>query len=185
MKAFHEDRDKAPMSMPMTFQAQADRLLWPLLALAAALIALTSLVLTAWLDLSPCHLCIFQRLLFMLLALFAVAAMPRNRFGLLAGGLFAVIAVVGIATASYQSWLQLQPPDTVSCIGGEMGPIERLVEWLGVHLPALFMATGFCEDNELVILGLSLANWALVMFAGMLAAALWMLYTRAKSNRRV
>lgn len=170
---------------PMSLQAQIDRLLWPLLALASALVALTSVALTAWLDLSPCHLCIFQRLLFMLLGLFAVAAMPRNRFGLLAGGLFAAVAVAGMATAGYQSWLQLQPPGTVSCIGGEMGPIEQLVEWLGMQSPVLFMATGFCEDNELALFGLSLANGALVLFAGMLAAALWMLYARAKSNRRV
>jgi disulfide bond formation protein DsbB len=158
-------------------------LLWPLLALASALVALSSIALTAWLDLSPCHLCIFQRLLFMLMAVLAVAAMPRNGLGRLAGGLFAVIAAAGIATAGYQSWLQLQPPDTVSCIGGEMGPIERLVEWLGMQSPALFMATGFCDDNGLVILGLSLANWALIVFTGLLIAAVWMLALRTKSNR--
>jgi disulfide bond formation protein DsbB len=158
-------------------------LLWPLLALASALVALSSIALTAWLDLSPCHLCIFQRLLFMLMAVVAVAAMPRNGLGRLAGGLFAVIAAAGIATAGYQSWLQLQAPDTVSCINGEMGPIERLVEWLGMQSPALFMATGFCDDNGLVILGLSLANWALIIFTGLLIGALWMLAVRAKSNR--
>jgi disulfide bond formation protein DsbB len=158
-------------------------LLWPLLALASALVALSSIALTAWLDLSPCHLCIFQRLLFMLMAVLAVAAMPRNGLGRLAGGLFAVIAAAGIDTAGYQSWLQLQPPDTVSCIGGEMGPIERLVEWLGMQSPALFMATGFCDDNGLVILGLSLANWALIIFTGLLIAAVWMLALRTKSNR--
>jgi disulfide bond formation protein DsbB len=158
-------------------------LLWPLLALASALVALSSIALTAWLDLSPCHLCIFQRLLFMLMAVLAVAAMPRNGLSRLAGGLFAVIAAAGIATAGYQSWLQLQPPDTVSCIGGEMGPIERLVEWLGMQSPALFMATGFCDDNGLVILGLSLANWALIVFTGLLIAAVWMLALRTQSNR--
>jgi disulfide bond formation protein DsbB len=61
-----------------------------------------------------------------------------------------------------------------------MGLIERLVEWLGMQWPSLFMATGFCDDNALLLFGLSLANGALIMFAGILAAALWMLYTRAR-----
>jgi disulfide bond formation protein DsbB len=33
------------------------------------------------------------------------------------------------------------------------------------------MATGFCADEELVILGLSLANWALVAFTVFLVLA--------------
>jgi disulfide bond formation protein DsbB len=185
MKAFRHDRVDSPMPLPMTFQTRTDRLLWPLLALVSALVALASIALTVWLDLSPCHLCIFQRLLFMLLALLAVAAIPRNGFGLLAGGLFAVVAVAGVATAGYQSWLQLQPPDAVTCIGGEMGLIERLVEWLGMQWPSLFMATGFCDDKGLLLFGLSLANGALILFAGILAAALWMLYTRARTLRPV
>jgi disulfide bond formation protein DsbB len=96
-----------------------------------------------------------------------------------------VVAVAGVATAGYQSWLQLQPPDAVTCIGGEMGLIERLVEWLGMQWPSLFMATGFCDDKSLLLFGLSLANGALILFAGMLAAALWMLYTRARTLRPV
>lgn len=44
------------------------------LAAASAGLVLGSLVLTAWLDRHPCHLCIFQRLLFMIIALLALAA---------------------------------------------------------------------------------------------------------------
>ena len=161
----------------------AERWLWPLLAVVSGLVALTSLGLTAWLDLSPCHLCIFQRLLFMVMTLLALAAMPRNPFGLVAAGLFAATAMAGIATATWQSWLQAQPLDTISCIGPDMGPIERLVEWLGLKSPTLFMASGFCEDTELVILGLSLANWALLTFAAMLAASLWLFVLRVRQRR--
>lgn len=49
----------------------APRPLWAFLALITAAVALGSLVLTPWLDLEPCHLCIFQRTLFMLMALLA------------------------------------------------------------------------------------------------------------------
>jgi disulfide bond formation protein DsbB len=57
------------------------------------------------------------------------------------------------------------------------------VEWLGQQMPALFLATGFCEDKELTILGLSLANWALAAFAACLAAAGWALWRSRRAGR--
>ncbi len=156
--------------------APSRRILWLMLATGSAALVVASLVLTAWLDLHPCHLCIFQRLLFMLIALLALGAgLSRGGLRLVAGILVALAAAGGTATAAYQSWLQAQPPGSVSCIGGQPSLIERLVEWLGQQVPALFLATGFCEEEELVILGLSLANWALVSFVAILALALWLL----------
>jgi disulfide bond formation protein DsbB len=61
-------------------------------------------------------------------------------------------------------------------MAGEPSQIERLVEWLGQLQPELFLATGFCEEAELSILGLSLANWALVSFSAFLVAAGWALF---------
>lgn len=165
--------------------ALAPRPIWFGLALACTLLVLASLVLTAWLDLSPCHLCIFQRLLFMLLALLAAGAAlasgpdrisgRRSLARRLLGGLFGIVAATGVGVAAYQSWLQAQLKGAVSCTGGQPSLIERLVEWLGEQVPTLFLATGYCEDEALVILGLSLANWALVSFALFLAAAVWAL----------
>ena len=100
---------------------------------------------------------------------------PGGARSLVAGILVALAAAGGAATAAYQSWLQAQPPGSISCVGGQPGGIERLVEWLGQQVPALFLATGFCEEEELVILGLSLAHWALVCFVAVLALALWLL----------
>ncbi|MDP3637656.1 MAG: disulfide bond formation protein B [Azonexus sp.] len=151
------------------------RLLWMALALGSAGLVAGSFGLTALLKLHPCHLCIFQRLLFMILALLgAVAAwqvaQPAGRW---AGMLSLPVSAVGIAVATYQSWLQAQPTGTVSCSAGQPGLIEQIVEWLGGRLPQLFMATGFCEEAELWILGLSLANWALVSFTASFAVAIW------------
>lgn len=151
---------------------------WFALALVCGLAATASVALTAWLRLDPCHLCIFQRLLFILMTPLALLALVRAPWGALAGGAFACLALAGALTAAYQTWLQLQPPGAVSCMGAEMGPIERLVEWLGMQWPALFMASGFCEDRELVILGLSLANWALALYLAVLMLALWSLLSR-------
>lgn len=161
----------------------APRLIWLALGLTGAALAVGSLLLTTWLDLQPCHLCIFQRLLFMLIAItgLTAAVIPAGRLA----GLFTLpLAAAGVGTAGYQSWLQKQPADLVSCIAGEPGLIERLVEWLGQQVPALFLATGFCEDEALVILGLSLANWALVVFLATLLAAAWALLVRPTSGGR-
>ena len=167
----------------------APRSVWILLALLSTSAALASLILTPWLNLDPCHLCIFQRLLFMLMALLATAAALAESPG---GSRLAVqvsalallaLAAVGAGVAAYQSWLQFQPVDTVSCVGGQLGPIERLVEWLGQQAPSLFLASGFCEDRELVILGLSLANWAFFLFVLTLAVTAWTLWQGRRTPR--
>ncbi len=159
------------------------RTLWLLLALAAAVLVAASLILTAWLDLHPCHLCIFQRLLFITLAALGLLVyFLRGGWQRLAGGLTLPLAALGIGVASYQSWLQAQPSGSISCVGGEPGLIERLVEWLGQQSPELFLATGFCEEAELGILGLSLANWALLSFAAFFLVALWALLNQPASR---
>lgn len=154
--------------------------LWLALGLAAAGLVLGSLGLTAWLDLHPCHLCIFQRLLFMKIAVLGLLAFFLSGiWQRLAGGLILPLAASGLGVASYQSWLEQQPPGSISCVGGEPGLIERLVEWLGQKSPELFLATGFCEEAELSILGLSLANWAWLGFLLFLLVALWAVFTKS------
>jgi disulfide bond formation protein DsbB len=138
-----------------------------------------SLILTAWLGLHPCHLCIFQRLLFMTLAGIGLSGFLLAQVSQrLAAGLTLPIAALGVGVATYQSWLQAQPPGSISCMSSEPGLIERLIEWLGQKLPELFLATGFCEEAELSILGLTLANWAMLSFSLFFLAALWALFRK-------
>lgn len=140
--------------------------LWHLLFAATAITAITSLLLTTWFDLHPCHLCIFQRLLFMLLALLSAFVIWGRSPGarLVAAWLFLLAALGGTAVAAYQSWLQWQPPGGATCDGGPPGPIERLVEWLGQLQPELFLATGLCGDKGMTLGPLSLANLAFLAF---------------------
>jgi protein dithiol:quinone oxidoreductase len=70
-------------------------------------------------------------------------------------------------------------------VAGTPGLLERWVEWLGQQAPTLFMATGFCEDEGLSILGLSLANWALILFVLCLAVGVLGLFrSRPGSDAR-
>ena len=156
-----------------------DHKTWLILATGSAALALASILVTHWLGLQPCHLCIFQRLLFMLIAVLALGAALLPGPGLarrVTGGLVTLAAAGGTVTAAYQTWLQEQPPGAVACLGSELSPIERLVEWLGQLQPDLFLATGFCEDKALVVFGLSLVQWALLCFILVLLASLWSLW---------
>ena len=98
------------------------------------------------------------------------------------GSLVLLLAGVGIGTASYQTWLQLQPPGSASCAGSQPNLIEQLVYFLSDNVPSLFEVSGLCEDEELVILGLSLANWALVSFSAAFVVAAWALFGKLKNT---
>jgi len=142
------------------------------LSLAVACIALVSsgLVIQAVDRLQPCPLCIFQRVLYMLVAVLALggAAWPRGRWLWLLsiGG----TALGGLATAIYQSWLQWVADPTLECAYGDPNLIERLVDWLGMQYPPLFMATGFCSSRDWTFLQLTMANWSVFCFAAILVS---------------
>jgi disulfide bond formation protein DsbB len=136
------------------------RFLWFSTAGLGAALVLASLALTVALDLSPCYLCIFQRFLFIVIALFALAAAIRL-FPRRSGTVVVLAAATGMVASGYQSVLQWQPAGTASCEMVDPGLVERFVVVLGSAAPWLFRATGQCENEELVLLWLSLANWAI------------------------
>lgn len=112
----------------------------------------------------PCPLCIFQRLLYMVFGSVALLAalLPRGQRGIALG--LAGVTVVGLLTALYQTIMQAFPNIVTECSYTDQGPIERLVDWLGMQYPPLFLATGFCSSRDWEFLGLSMANWSLVCF---------------------
>ncbi len=121
--------------------------------------------------LAPCPLCIFQRLLYLViggLALLGVLwPLARRGWAALIGGL----ALLGAAVAGYQTWMQAFPELATECGYAEPNMIERLVDWLGMQWPSMFLATGFCSSRDWVFLDLSMANWSLLMFAGIVVYA--------------
>jgi disulfide bond formation protein DsbB len=151
------------------------RYIWLGVAAVCAGLVATSLVLATWFDLHPCPLCIFQRLLFMIMSVLAVVAFlgSRSLAGRVTGVLSLLTAVSGAAVAAYQVWLQAQPATMFTCGGANPNLIERLVDWLGQQFPSLFLATGICGDKELLILGYSLAVWSLAAFVAGVGACVW------------
>lgn len=145
-------------------------------AVAAGSVGLVGagLVLQAWLHLSPCPLCIFQRLLYLVIGGIALVAaiLPAGRR--LWSALIALVGLGGLATAAYQSWMQAFPHLAPECSFTEPNAIERLVDTLGMQWPSLFLATGFCTSREWEFLGLSMANWSVFLFAGFAGIAVWL-----------
>ena len=141
------------------------------LALGALGLVAASLELQHQLRLAPCPLCIFQRLLYMVVGLVALAGVLLPGRRLLWSALIAALASGGVAVAGYQTWMQAFPLLATECGYSDSNAIERLVDWLGMQWPSLFLATGFCTSREWEFLGLSMANWSLLVFAGIVGYA--------------
>ena len=123
------------------------------------------------LRLAPCPLCIFQRLLYIVIGVVGLLGflVPAGRLAWCA--LTIALAVLGFGVAAYQTWMQAFPHLAPECSFTDPNIIERVVDWLGMQMPSLFLATGFCTSREWEFLGLSMANWSVVIFAGIAAYA--------------
>ena len=130
------------------------------------------------LRLAPCPLCIFQRLLYLIIGLVALAGVLLPGGRLLWSALIAALAAGGVAVAGYQTWMQAFPLLATECGYSDPNAIERLIDWLGMEWPSLFLATGFCTSREWEFLALSMANWSLLIFAGIVGYAALLFWRR-------
>lgn len=154
------------------------RSVFVLLFVASAGLLAAGLILGEVARLQPCHLCIFQRFLYMLMALFALGGALFPRWRRLWSVFFILTAGGGVVTAAKQSWMQYAPEQSIECGFGDPTLVEQVVNWLGGQWPEMFMVTGFCTDKDWVFLGLSLANWSGACYLLLTMAAVWLLFRR-------
>ena len=154
------------------------RSVFGLLALASIGFVAAGLALGEWARLQPCYLCVFQRLLYLLLAFFALCGVLIPRWRRLWCSLVSLTAIGGGITAIEQSWMQYAPEQGIECGYSDPTLLERIVDWFGMQWPAMFMVTGFCTTKDWIFLGLSLANWSVVFFLGLLGVAVWLGFKR-------
>lgn len=124
--------------------------------------------------LQPCYLCIFQRLVYLLLASLAMCGVLLPQWRRLWCLLLGMTALGGVITAAEQSWMQYAPERVTECGFSDPTLVERIVDWFGLQWPAMFMVTGFCTRKDWAFMGLSLANWSAVFFLGLLGATVWL-----------
>ncbi len=112
---------------------------------------------------APCPLCILQRYALLFIALFAFigAAMPGKRSVTVFETLVVLSALGGMAAAGNHVYVLANP--SVSCGVDVLQPIVDGLP-LANALPLVFQVSGFCTTPYPPVLGLSLAQWALVAF---------------------
>lgn len=166
----------------------SNRLTVLFMSLGALGIGLAAIILANTLKLEACHLCIFQRMVYFVIgAVLLIAFLVWNlyflRFATLA--VAAGFSVWGSVVAAQQSWLQWFPDSGLTCTIVEPGVTERLIDWLGQLYPLFFMATGSCGSKDLVVFGLSLANWSFLVLLVFLAANMCLLVKGKRACSRM
>ncbi|WEN16424.1 disulfide bond formation protein B [Rhodanobacter sp. AS-Z3] len=132
------------------------------------------------LGMTPCPLCVFQRIAFLVMALFfllgAIHA-PRGNGRWVYTGLVLAGAVGGVISASRHLWLQSLPADQVPSCGPGLGYMLDAFPFAKM-LKLVFTGSGECAKVE-PILGLPMPLWSLLWFIAL--AVLAVLVTRRRT----
>lgn len=128
----------------------------------------------------PCPLCIVQRICiiaFGLACLLAAIHSPGRRGRAAYSVLALLFAAFGAATASRQIWLQSVPADQLpSCLPS----LEYMMDALPFQEIARLVlhGTAECAEASWTLLGMSIPEWTLLAFIGMLVFSLWQMLRR-------
>lgn len=166
------------MLSPLNLLREYPRLALLALALASFGMLAFGLYLQHVQGLEPCPMCVVQRYAFILVALVAlvlslVGSKTARTIGLVT---MVLLAGFGAFVAARQSWLQWYPPEILSCGRDFYGMIESFP--LKRAIPMIFRGSGDCSAVDWTFLGLSIANWSFLYFAGVISLALTMVFQR-------
>jgi disulfide bond formation protein DsbB len=127
------------------------------------------------LDIEPCPMCIFQRIVFIIMGIvFLVGAIqnPRDNGRKIYGWILLLMAFIGAGIAARHIWVQHQPPDPFAgCAPGWNYMISNFP--LGKTLRMAFTGSADCAQITWTFLGLSMPVWTLLCYVLLGAAALW------------
>lgn len=163
--------------MPKLPNARICNAMLALLALVAMLVAL---YLQHYQGLDPCPLCVFQRVAVIsvgVLALIAAVHGPQAWGQRIYAGLMALSAFAGVVVAGRHVWLQHLPADQVPSCGPGLDFWIAALPWQQV-VQQVFQGSGECAKVDWTLLGLSLPMWTLMLFVGLLLAAMVQLVRR-------
>jgi protein dithiol:quinone oxidoreductase len=129
------------------------------------------------LHLEPCPLCILQRLGVALTgAVFLIAALHGPRRGgagrRLYGVAIALAALVTIAVAARQLYIQSLPPGSIPDCGA---PLRIMLKFMspGEVLAKVLAGSGECATIDWRLLGLAMPAWVLIASVALAAFGLW------------
>ena len=151
-----------------------------LVALVALVAMLVALYLQHYQGLEPCPLCVFQRVAVIgvgVMALIAAVHGPQAWGQRVYAGVMALSAVAGVVVAGRHVWLQHLPADQVPSCGPGLDFWIAALPWQQV-VQQVFQGSGECAKVDWTLLGLSLPMWTLMLFVGLLLAAMVQLVRR-------
>ena len=137
----------------------------------------------------PCHMCVFQRYLYIIigvLALFAAILASNNEKTIpFFSAIILIISGVGAYVAGVQSWMQRSVTESGVCKfgGGDIYTFVIENSPLTEMLPILFKAEGSCNDPGWIFLNLSIANWSFIAFSCCIIAMILMFFLGGKAHR--
>ena len=140
-------------------------------ALACAVLMAYALYAQHVLGLTPCPLCIFQRVAVITVgAIFLLAALhdPGRVGARIYGVLILIAAAGGIGIASRHIWIQAQPPGTVAACGADLDFLMDIMPITEVVTKVL-TGSGECGKVDWQFLGLSMPWWVLISLAALAA----------------
>jgi len=155
------------------------RLFFAAIFVACAGLLAFALYLQEEVGLEPCPMCILQRYAFTAIAVVALAAAIQGPRGAVLkgyGALLILLAIAGGGVAIRQSYIQHFPPLTSTC-GTDL---EFLVNTFPISqaLPKIFQGSADCAAVHWRLLGMSIAEWALVWFVLFVVATGWYAFAR-------
>ncbi|MBP6514579.1 MAG: disulfide bond formation protein B [Steroidobacteraceae bacterium] len=127
------------------------------------------------LGLTPCHLCIFQRVCVAGLGVAFLLATLHNPGDLGArvyAGLIGLCAATTAVVAGRHVWIQLQPPGSVPGCGADLSFMLDVLPVMQVIIK-VFKAGGECQKIDWSFLGISIPGYVLIFAILMLGWAVW------------
>ena len=134
--------------------------------------------------LEACPLCIFQRIAYTIIifiTLIGAIHNPRNLLQIIYKLLMVISSITGAAIAGRQIWLQHLPPELVPECGPGLDYMFNVFPF-GEALKMIFTGSGECAEVKWRFIGLSIAEWSLIMFIGIFIATILSIYTSRYKN---
>lgn len=130
--------------------------------------------------LEPCPMCVLQRICVVLFGVVCLIAAIHGS-GSLGRRVYAVLALLfagaGAATAGRQIWLQSVPADQLEAC---LPSLEFMMEALPMQdiVRLVFQGSADCAEVKWTLFGMSIPEWSLLGFIGMLGFCLFQLLRR-------
>jgi protein dithiol:quinone oxidoreductase len=136
------------------------------------------------LELTPCPLCIFQRVTVITLGvLFLAAALhnPSQRGARTYAGLQLLAVTAGVLVSSRHIWIQMQPPGSVEACGAGLNYLLEIMPVFQVIKKVLF-GSGECSAIDWRFLGLTMPWWVAI---SQVALGAWALFVNAPARPKM